>query len=43
VKDPQTFLKKVLGAKEKYKKMMECQINGGNSGGLSGQMISTTG
>ena len=23
VKDPQTFLKKVLGLKEKYKKMME--------------------
>lgn len=27
VKDPQTFLKKVLGNKEKYKKMMHSQLN----------------
>jgi hypothetical protein len=26
VKDPQTFLKKVLGLKEKYKKIMENQM-----------------
>jgi hypothetical protein len=26
VRDPQTFLKKVLGMKEKYKKMMQNQI-----------------
>ena len=31
VKDAQTFLKKVLGYKEKYKKMMESQINAMNS------------
>lgn len=27
VKEPSTFLKKVLGFKEKYKKMMQNQIN----------------
>jgi hypothetical protein len=39
VKDPQTFLKKVLGLKEKYKKMMEGQMNIMPSGGAVGAMI----
>jgi hypothetical protein len=32
VKDSQTFLKKVLGMKEKYKKMMQSQLNVGPQG-----------
>lgn len=43
VKDPQTFLKKVLGLKEKYKKMMECQMTIMPGGGAVGNMISQAG
>lgn len=43
VKDPQTFLKKVLGLKEKYKKMMECQMTIMPGGGAVGNMISSAG
>ena len=42
VKDPQTFLKKVLGTKDKYKKMMASQLNVLPTG-LSSHMMSNNG
>lgn len=43
VKDPQTFLKKVLGLKEKYKKLMESQMTIMPIGSYSAAMISSGG